>query len=374
MMDTINIGLKHTRSKVLIGEGVLSKLGSFLQKMEVPQRVVVFCDHTVARLYGNVVKHSLRAAGFKYDFMVLPAGEKVKSLDFARKAYKNLLELKVHRDSAFIALGGGVIGDFTGFISATYMRGTGFIQVPTTLLAQVDASIGGKTAVNLEEAKNIVGVFHQPLLVFSDVAALITLPPKEIRNGLAEVIKYGIIKDLSLFSYLERNIGLLKAPKVSKPKEFKALMASWNNIVKKSASIKAKVVMADEKETKGERLVLNLGHTIGHALEALSGYKGLTHGEAVAIGMAAAAGISVKLRLLTEEKAKRITALIASANLPVEIRDIAAEKIIDKLILDKKVRDGKVVFVLPKDIGRVIIRNDVPLKAVREVLKGMGAK
>jgi len=373
-MDKISLSLKNAKSEVLIGEEVLSKLGTTLQKLDIPSCTVVFCDNTVARLYGSVVKHSLRAAGFRSEFIVLPAGEKVKSIDFARKAYKKLLELKVHRDSVFIALGGGVIGDFTGFISATYMRGTSFVQVPTTLLAQVDASIGGKTAVNLEEAKNIIGVFHQPRLVFSDVASLITLPPREIRNGLAEVIKYGVISDPSLFTYLEKNVAVLKSPKVSKPKEFKALMSSWNTIVKRSAAIKAKVVSEDEKETKGARLILNFGHTVAHAIESLSNYKGVTHGEAVAIGMVAACAIAVRMKLLKADAALRIKQLISSVNLPVAVRGIPAEKIIDKLILDKKVRDGKIVFVLPKMIGKVVVRNDVPLKVLRESLKEIGAK
>lgn len=373
-MRRVSLKLKSGSYDISIGSQILSKLGQSLANAKVHPRIVVISDNTVARLYGGTIKHSLRASGFKSDMVLLPSGEKTKSIEFAKRIYKQLLEMKVHRDSALIALGGGVIGDLTGFVASTYMRGVDLVQVPTTLLSQVDASIGGKTAVNLEEAKNIVGTFYQPRLVFSDTACLITLPPKEIRNGLAEVIKYGVIKDAELFSVLEKQVANLKAPKLSGAKDFTSLLSIWENIIFRSASIKAKVVMEDEKETKGPRMILNFGHTIAHGIEAISEYKGITHGEAVAIGMVAASIIATKMKLLNPASADRIIKLISAVNLPAVIKDMDCDDIITKLILDKKVRDGKVVFVLPVRIGAVAIRNDVPIKYVREALKSIGAK
>ncbi|MFA5104753.1 MAG: 3-dehydroquinate synthase [Candidatus Margulisiibacteriota bacterium] len=373
-MKKLRLALKHCTSEIVIGQEILPKLGKYLAEAKLPRRVVVICDTTVSRIYGAVIKHSLRSSGFKSDIIAIPSGEKVKSLELAKKLYKKFLDIKVHRDSTVIALGGGVVGDLSGFVAATYMRGIDFVQVPTTLLAQVDASIGGKTAVNLEEAKNIVGAFYQPKLVFADVAALITLPPSEIRNGLAEVIKYGIIKDAALFSFVEKQMLGIKNPRLTNPKEFKDLLGVWEQIVSRSAGIKIGVVASDEKETKGPRMLLNFGHTIGHAIEALNDYKGITHGQAVAVGMLAASRISLKLKLCREDVVKRLEALLSSVGLPTEIKGLESEDIIAKLILDKKVRDGKILFVLPRTVGSVVIRNDIPIKVVREVLKQIGTK
>mgnify|MGYP001213500731 CR=1 FL=1 len=373
-MKKLRLALKYCTSDIIIGQEILSKLGKYLADAKLPRRVVVISDLNVSRIYGPVVKHSLRSAGFRSDIIAVPSGERSKSLETAKKIYKMLLDLKVHRDSAVIALGGGVVGDLSGFIAATYMRGTDFVQVPTTLLSQVDAGIGGKTGVNLEEAKNIVGAFYQPRLVFSDMAALITLPASEIRNGLAEVIKYGVIKDPSLFAFLEKQVLGIKNPKLTDPGEFKKLLGVWEALVFASARIKAAVVSLDEKETKGPRMMLNFGHTVGHAIEALKDYKGISHGQAVALGMIAAAKISVKMRLCKEIVPQRIEALVSAVGLPSGIKGLDAEDIIAKLILDKKVRDGKVLFVLPKAVGSIVIRNDVPVRILREVLRQMGAK
>lgn len=373
-MKKIPLHLRSSQYEIVVGSEILPKLGDALAKIGIKGRLIVISDFTVGRLYGGVIKNSLRSKGFKSDIITIPSGEKTKSLEMAKKIYKKLLELKVHRDCTLIALGGGVIGDLTGFVAATYMRGLDLVNVPTTLLSQVDAGIGGKTAVNLEEAKNIVGVFYQPRLVFIDIATLITLPASQIRNGLAEVIKYGIIKDLKLFEYLEKQVLGLKSPKILKPSDFKQLLDIWERIVATSASIKAKVVMSDEKETKGPRMILNLGHTIGHAIEALSEYKGITHGEAVAIGTIAAFKIASKMKMVDHDTVDRVKRLISAVNLPIFIKDMEADELITKLILDKKVRDGKIVFVLPRRIGSVVIRNDIPLKYVRESLKEIGAE
>lgn len=373
-MKRIRLPLKNISSEIIVGQGILPALGRHISSAGLKGRVIVISDKTVSRIYGAVVKHSLRSSGFRSDIIVVPSGERAKSMDMAKKLYAKLLDLKVHRDCTIASLGGGVIGDLAGFIAATYMRGVNFVQVPTTLLSQVDASIGGKTAVNLEEAKNIVGAFHQPRLVFSDVSALITLPAQEIRNGLAEVIKYGMIKDPSLFSFLEKQLVGIRNPRLTDPKEFKQLLAVWERIVASSAAIKSSVVASDEKETKGPRMVLNFGHTIGHAAETLKDYKGISHGQAVAVGMVAAANIALKMKLCRTDVVKRLETLVSAAGLPVTLKGLEAEDIIAKLILDKKVRDGKILFVLPRSVGSVVISDRIPVRTAREVLKQMGAK
>lgn len=373
-MRRITVRLRTSVYDILIGSQILSRLGDHLSKLKLPNRFIILCDSTASKLFAGAAAHSLRSKGMKTEVLIIPSGERNKSLESAKKIYSKLLEMKVGRDSVIVALGGGVTGDIAGFVSATYMRGTPFIQVPTTLLAQVDAGIGGKTGVNLEEGKNIVGAFHQPAMVFCDVSTLITLPAREIRNGLSEIIKCGVIKDPALFCLLEKHVLGLKSPKLTDTKDFKKLLDVWEKIIFSSASIKARVVMQDEKETTGQRMVLNFGHTIGHAIETLNDYKGVSHGEAIALGMIAAAKIAVKMRMTAKVTEERITALIKAVNLPSGIEGLHSDDIIAKLILDKKVRDRKVLFVLPKSIGSVVVRNDVPLKVLKETLKEMGAE
>lgn len=373
-MRKIVLSLKNVKSEIFIGQELLSKVGQFFTKSNFPNRVVIITDKVVAKLYLQVLKHSLRSKGFKVDVLVVPNGEKTKSLKSAEVIYKKLLELKVHRDSTIVALGGGVVGDLAGFVAATYMRGVNFVQCPTTLLSQVDASIGGKVAVNLEEAKNIIGAFYQPRFIFSDITVLITLPPTEVRNGLSEIIKYGIIKDPKLFQFLEYRLNGLKKPKLTDFDDFKKLLDIWEFIVYSSARIKAAIVESDEKEITGKRMILNFGHTIGHAIEALNNYKGITHGQAVSIGMVAASKISSTLKICKNDIPEKLEKLLEFAGLPTRITRLGSDDIIAKLILDKKVRENKINFVLPKTIGSVVIKNDVPIKVVREVLKEIGAK
>ena len=374
-MNKVRVNLKGNPYDVLVGEGILSELGKTVRNMGLPPRIVIISDYNAGKIYSSVLRHSLRSAGFKVEILLVPSGERQKSLKTAEKLYHNLAKMKISKDSTIISLGGGVVGDLAGFVASTYMRGIPLIHVPTTLLAMVDAGIGGKTAVNIDEGKNLVGAFYQPKLVFCDVSSLFTLPPKEIRNGLAEVIKYGVIKDPGLFNLLEKHVSDLKRPKLDRPKDFKGLMYIWVKIIKDSAAIKARIVEIDEKEQKGLRMFLNFGHTIGHAIESLSEYRGVSHGEAVAIGMAAASRIAYKLKMIGDKPLKRLIGLIEAVNLPSTIsRNIEAEDIIAKLILDKKVREGKINFVLPLSIGSVKIRNDVPIKILREALKETGAK
>ena len=374
-MNKVRVNLRGSGYDIFIGEGILSELGKVLSRMGVSQRLVVISDYNAGKIYSSVMRHSLRSAGIKAETLLVAPGERQKSLKNAGKLYHNLAKMKIAKDSTIISLGGGVIGDLAGFVASTYMRGISLIHVPTTLLSMVDASIGGKTAVNLEEGKNLVGSFYQPKLVFCDVSCLLTLPPKEMRNGLAEIIKYGVIKYPPLFSLLEKHVKDLKRPKLDRAKDFKGLMHIWVRIIRDSASIKGRIVEIDEKEQKGPRMFLNFGHTIGHAIESLSEYRGASHGEAVAIGMVAASRIAHKLKMIGDKPLKRIIGLIESVNLPSTIsKNIEAEDILAKLILDKKVRDGKINFVLPTSIGSVRIRSDVPVKILREALKETGAK
>lgn len=373
-MKKLSVKVLGVPYDVMIGQDVLSKAGEHIRRLGRSGKAVIISDTNVSKLYSGALRHSLRANGIRSELLVIQPGERTKSLVFAERLYNKLLELKVHRDDMVIALGGGVVGDLAGFVAATYMRGLKLVQIPTTLLAQVDSSIGGKTAVNLETAKNSVGVFYQPSLVFSDVSTLITLPAREIRNGLAEIIKYGVIRDPELFTYLEKQVLGLKEPKLLDPDMFKGLLNIWENIVARSAAIKAKVVIADPFEKKGLRHLLNFGHTIGHAVESLNDYKGVTHGEGVALGMIAVARIAAKMRITGQATAERIEKLIGACNLPTAIKGLDTEDIIARLILDKKVKDGKIVFVLPKAIGSAVMRNDVPVKVLRETLKSMGAK
>ncbi len=373
-MREISLTTKVSLCKIIVGQDILQKVGKILRQNNFSQRIVIITDSNVAKIYLPVLKHSFRTNGFKSETIILTPGEKAKSIENAKILYKKLIELEIHRDDAIVALGGGVIGDLAGFVAATYMRGINFVQCPTTLLSQVDASIGGKTAVNLEEAKNIIGVFYQPKFVFCDIASLITLPPSEIRNGLSEVIKYGIIKDKNLFLFLENRLNGIKTPKLTDFNDFKKILDVWENIVYSSARIKAKVVETDEKEISGERMILNFGHTIGHAIEVLNGYRNITHGQAVAIGMLAATKISLNMGLCKEIVVKRLEKILELSGLPTIIKNLEADDIIAKLILDKKVRDGRILFVLPKKIGCVAIKNDVPVKILRMVLKQLGAK
>lgn len=373
-MKKVHLALKNNSYDIFIEEELLSKIGTYLSKLKLKPKIAVITDNSVGHLYGAVLKHSLRANGFKSEFILVPQGERFKTLDTARKIYKKLLDFKLSRDSTLVALGGGVIGDLAGFVASTFMRGIAFVQAPTTLLAQVDAGIGGKTAVNLEEAKNIVGTFYQPRAVFCDISTLITLPAKEIRNGLAEAIKYGIIIDHQLFEYLEKKVIDLKFPKINKPKDIKPVLDIWEKIIANSASIKAKIVEQDETEIKGARMYLNFGHTIGHAIEAINNYKNISHGEAVAQGMVCASRIAHKIKMIDINIFDRIKNLISSVNLPTNLNGLEADDIIAKLIFDKKVRDGKVNFVLPSSIGSVKIRNDVTVRILKEALRECGAK
>jgi 3-dehydroquinate synthase len=357
-LKKIKVSLGERSYHVTIGQGTMEQVGDGLKELNAGSKIVVVTNPTVGAIYGEALVKSLGEAGFRAAYAEVPDGEAYKSLEWASRLYDLMLDHGLGRDSTVVALGGGVIGDLAGFAAATYMRGIHFVQVPTTLEAQVDASIGGKVAVNLPRGKNLVGAFHQPAAVFIDLATLRTLPGRELRAGLAEVIKGAIIGDERLFGYLSLNMESI----------LRLDMEALEDIIYASCLMKAKVVEEDEHEG-GLRMILNYGHTIGHALEAVTGYGVLRHGEAVAIGMVLSARIANRMGRLDEKPLKAIESLIRSAGLPTAVSGLDASKVIETLWRDKKVRSGKIRFVLPDKIGGVFITDAVSEDMIREVLE-----
>ena len=323
------------------------------------KRCAIISDRNVAPRYAKAAQNSLSAAGFDPVLLTVPAGETAKSLKSVQTCYDRLAGHRLERKSFIVALGGGVVGDLAGFVAATYLRGIAFVQVPTTLLAQVDSSVGGKVGVNLEAGKNLVGAFHQPRLVLCDLDTLATLPAREFRAGLAEVIKYGIIHDARLFERLEHEMKpiLRRDPK------------TLAEIIARCCEIKAEVVGADETES-GLRAILNFGHTIGHALEAISRYGKYLHGEAIAIGQVAAAELSARMLGLPASDVERIRRLFDRAGLPTEVQLTAAKLrgMFAAMRLDKKVAGGEIKFVLAERLGKVQWGQRVPENLIQEVI------
>jgi 3-dehydroquinate synthase len=376
MNVTVHIDTGTQTYPIHIGPDLLAQSGSYLAAAGVGPRALVVTDRRVAGLYGDTVQDSLRQAGLEPALAVVPPGERSKSLSQARTLYDAALAAGLDRRSCFIALGGGVVGDLAGFVAATYMRGVPFAQLPTTLLAQVDSSVGGKTGVDLPQGKNLVGAFHQPCLVVADVRTLATLPRREVRAGLAEVIKYGLILDANLFADLARQFDASRAVARDAPAESlsfapgRALpwsaVSSW---VQRSCELKGYVVKEDVYET-GRRAILNFGHTFGHAFEALLGYRRLRHGEAVSIGMVTAARLSHRLGLLTAADVARIERLLAMAGLPTAVPgDLTPDPLLASMQHDKKAARGRLRFVLLRRIGEAWVTPEVPLELVREVLQ-----
>lgn len=359
-MRTVKVPLADRSYPILIGSGLLADLGVQCARLKLGRRCAVISDATVARRYRKPALASLKAAGFEPIFISQPAGEQAKTLKNVQACYDQLAKHRLERGSFVVALGGGVVGDLGGFVAATYLRGIDFVQVPTTLLAQVDSSVGGKVGVNLPAGKNLVGSFYQPKLVLCDLDTLGTLPAREFRAGLAEVIKYGIIYDAKLFRRLERDL----------PKLLAQDPATLSAVIARCCQIKAEVVGQDEKEA-GLRAILNFGHTIGHGLEAISQYGKYLHGEAISIGQVAAAKISSELTGLPAANVDRIAAIFAATGLPTEVKLNAAQtkRLFAAMKLDKKVSGGEIKFVLAESIGRVKIGQSVPDAAVRRALR-----
>ena len=359
LMKKIRVNLGDRSYDICIGSNILGKIGSKLKSFNSSPKTAIISNPAVYRLYGKKVLNSIKSSGFDVIPVIIPDGEKYKDISIVQKIYGELLMHRLDRKSALIALGGGVIGDITGFVASTYMRGIDYIQIPTTLLAQVDSSVGGKTGVNHKLGKNMIGTFYQPKLVWIDIDILKTLPQKEFLAGLAEVIKYGVIWDAKLFEFLEN----------SRDKILRLDKKSLTHIIKRSCEIKAKVVSKDEREA-GLRAILNYGHTIGHAIETVTGYKKYLHGEALAIGMFIEAEIAESLKLLKEKTVQRIKSLIESYGLPTKIPvRINRNILLASMQLDKKAVAGELKFILPERIGKVRIQKGIEGKLIRETLE-----
>ena len=359
-MRVVSVPLGERNYSILIGAGLLSKLGTECKKLGLGQRCAVITDANVERRYAQRAVASLHRAGFDPTVIRVPAGETSKSLSVVESCYDQLARHRLERKSFIVALGGGVVGDLAGFVAATYLRGIAFVQVPTTLLAQVDSSVGGKVGVNLKAGKNLIGSFYQPRLVLCDLATLRTLPRREFRAGLAEVIKYGIIFDAGLFRRLERELDKL----------LKLDRATLTDVIARCCEIKAQVVGQDETES-GLRAILNFGHTIGHAIENSIGYGRYLHGEAISIGQVAAARLSARVLGLTDREVERVRRLFRRADLPTQISLNASQRhrLFQAMKLDKKVSQGEIRFVLAESIGRVRWGWKVPIGVIKEMLE-----
>ncbi len=355
-MQSLRVALGARSYPIHIGSGLLERPELILPA--IPQRrAAIVTNETVASLYLGCLEAALAGAGVETVPIVIPDGEQYKDWRTLNTVYDALLAAHCDRATTIVALGGGVVGDLAGFAAATYQRGVPYVQVPTTLLAQVDSSVGGKTAVNHPRGKNMLGAFHQPVAVIADIDTLKTLPERELRAGMAEVVKHGLICDAGFFAWLERDLDRLLA------RDPQAL----GKAVLRSCEIKAGFVSRDERES-GERALLNFGHTFGHAIEAGLGYGKWLHGEAIAAGMVLAAELSRRLGYLSEQDVARVAALLERAGLPVSVRGLPAERFLELMSADKKARDQRLTFIVLEKIGRAIIRGEVPRELLQDTL------
>ncbi len=358
-MQTLHVSLADRSYPIHIGRGLISNAALMLPYLKRKQ-VAIVTNTTVAPLYLHALAQPLRDAGVAVIEIILPDGEAFKNNETLQTIYDQLLQHRCERNTTLIALGGGVIGDLTGYAAATYLRGVPFIQVPTTLLSQVDSSVGGKTGINHALGKNMIGAFYQPKLVLADIDTLNTLPPRELSAGIAEVIKYGLIRDLPFFDWLEANIDALMALET----------AAASHAIYRSCQNKAEVVAADEHE-QGERALLNLGHTFGHAIENAMGYGVWLHGEAVAAGTMMAADLSKRMGWLDDHQFARMDALMRKANLPLTPPNLGADEYLRLMQLDKKVADGKIRLILQQGIGKAVITAEYDAEKLAQTLTAL---
>ena len=357
-MEKIKVELGENSYNIFIGENLFDDAAKFVLNSDFSKKILVVTDENIFKIHGKNLREIFsRYEDINFEIEVIPPGETSKIFYEVENLYTCAIESNLDRKSVIMAVGGGVVGDLAGFVAATFLRGVNFIQVPTTLLAQVDSSVGGKTAINHKLGKNLIGAFYQPKAVFIDVATLKTLPLREIKAGLAEVVKYGVICDTKFFEYLEQNIEGILGGNVEDLK----------HIIKRSCEIKAEVVSRDEKES-GLRKILNFGHTIAHAIEEETGYTKYSHGEAVAIGMIGAASISQALGYVDAEKVARLKNLIENFGMYTHAKGCNVEGVYNALFRDKKVIGGKLNWVLMKDFGKVEIYDNVPEKIIKEAL------
>ena len=364
------LSLASAGYEIVVGEGLLASAGALLEGVLPQKRVVVVSDATVAALHLPALLEGLAAAGVAAESIIVPPGEASKSLESYGGLVSRLLALGVERQTAIVALGGGVVGDLAGFAAATTLRGLPFVQVPTTLLAQVDSSVGGKTGINASQGKNLIGAFHQPRMVIADTGTLATLPIRELRAGYAEIAKAGLIGDAAFFAWCEAN----GAAVVGGERRAQA------EAILRACAFKAQVVGDDEREEKpsGGRALLNLGHTFGHALEAEIGFGNILHGEGVATGIGLAFRLSANLGLCPPDDAARVIAHFSDIGLPAELhmlnRRLSAERLVGHMRKDKKVRDGHLSFVMTRGIGRAFTTSEVASEAVIDLLRAEGCE
>ncbi|MSR77854.1 MAG: 3-dehydroquinate synthase [Candidatus Omnitrophica bacterium] len=365
-MKTILVKTSTSQYPVYVGSQLLSKLGSLFQDLSLGGKVLIVTQKKIAKHFLKPVQQSLKQKGYAVFVHEIPDGETAKSSKELFGLYRVLLKHGFERRDTILALGGGVVGDLSGFAAATYLRGVRFVNIGTTFLAQVDSSVGGKTGINLPEGKNLVGAFYPPKFVVSDVALFQTLPDREFRSSLAEVVKYGVIRSGELFRFLED-----EADKILHRDE-----RALEHLVLESVKIKAQVVASDEFEARGERMILNFGHTFGHGFEQATGYKKLLHGEAVAIGIVCASRLAVALKMFSEVEEKRVVALLQKFDLPVSLSGLSLKmaSVLQAMQRDKKKSAGKLRWVLPTHIGDVLVRDDVPLPLIRKVIREAGGK
>ena len=358
----VDVALGAKSYAVVVERGVLTTVGARLRALGVGSKTALVTAPSILRLYGKPVTESLENAGFTVTVVEVPDGESAKTLAVAEACWNALLAAGLDRTSTVLALGGGAVGDLAGFVAATYMRGLNFVQAPTTVLAQVDASIGGKTAIDHPTAKNLIGAFYQPRLVLIDTSTAATLPERDFRSGLAEIVKHGIVLDAEYFADLERSVAEIGTRDG----------ATLERIIGGSCRLKAAVIERDPEEKSELRLALNYGHTIGHALEASTAFGRFTHGEAVSLGIVAEARLAARLGITGADTVDRQVRLLEAVGLPVRARDVDVEAVLGAIRRDKKARDGRVPFVLAPSIGTYRVVYDVDIGHVRAVLTELG--
>ena len=368
-VERCRVGLSGRAYEIVVGAGLLANAGSEIAKLRNPKRVFIVSDENVARLHLATLSRSLDQAAIAHVETVLPPGEASKSFSMLEQLVTRMLDANVERSDLIIAFGGGVIGDLTGFAAGIVKRGLDYVQIPTTLLAQVDSSVGGKTAIDTPHGKNLVGLFHQPVLVLADTATLETLPARELRAGFAEVLKYGLISDAKFAQWLTANSKAILSS--AGPERTKAILTSCR--------MKAAIVEADERET-GQRALLTLGHTFAHAIETFAGYSGrVLHGEAVAVGCGMAFELSERLQLCPAGTAAQVRAMFATAGLPARLSDLpdqgaGPEDYIRLMLHDKKAKDGKLTFILARAIGDAFVAHGVDPQQVHQLLAAAAAR
>lgn len=358
--EKIRVNLGDRSYEIRLGSGNLASMTRQVAEQLALTHAVLITDDNVETLHAVTVAEALSDAGVAVDLIVVDAGEASKSVRTAERLWQQLLDASADRKSVVFAIGGGVIGDLAGFIAATYARGLSFVQIPTTLLAQVDSSVGGKVAINLPAAKNMIGAFWQPLAVLIDTHVLSTLPMREYRSGLAEVVKYGVIQDAEFFGYLEQHVAEIL------DRDHQVL----RHVVARCCQLKAEVVQEDEREQSGRRAILNYGHTFGHALEAVTGYDQFLHGEAVSIGMLCASRLAESLQLVDAAFTARQRQLLTELGLPVTMPPVDIPQLMAAMQQDKKVAHGKLKFVLPVRMGHVELFGDIDPQRIRSAIEG----